>query len=592
MLRGRLSPAYRLLILFSLTIFAPGLFLAFFGAQGLWRERDAAENQLLKRLEYSADRASQSLEEQLRRLQTQVEGDAWTPGPTLLDRPADGSWAFAVRDGDGARIYPPQVLPFELWTPESDPFKRPESPADLTHRKARQLKAAGSAGEAARLWRAVEAEGGSIGSVPADLVAGFELAQLDFADAQLFYDRLASGRWRIDRPRYLHYTGAVIDRVKPSEREATSLRLAEALEAGLAGQRVIPSERGVHVAFHRDNPPAALVVSGELLASLVPPAADAEVQVARLIADGHLVFGSPAGSDAALRDSRLLHAGGIAWSVDVEPKDPAAFARAWIQQSNLYLAMLGMVLALLGSGGYLIARTVRREVQVARLKSDFVSTVSHEFRSPLTGIRQLAEMLTRDRVLDEGKRRQYYDLILHESERLGRLVENVLDFARMEDGRHKYHPEAIDTTAWLRNVSTEFERDAARAGFTLETSIPDGLPALTGDREALSTAVRNLLDNAVKYSPGGKTIWLAACAGDYLVRIRTRDEGVGIAARHQPHVFEKFYRVDGDLAQTVKGVGLGLSLVQHIVRAHNGCVSVESQAGKGSTFSIELAGAA
>ena len=297
-----------------------------------------------------------------------------------------------------------------------------------------------------------------------------------------------------------------------------------------------------------------------------------------------------AGSD--LRATRTLNAGGISWEVVVTPKDAAAFGAGSRRRSSLYFAMLPLMLALLASGGYLIARTVRREVEVARLKSDFVSTVSHEFRSPLTGIRQLAELLARGRVPNEGKRHQYYDLILRESERLGRLVESVLDFARMEDGRKQYRFEPLETVAWLNGVALEFESEASRSGYVLEASIPDELPRVSGDREALSTAVRNLLDNAVKYSPESKTVWLDAQAVDERVRIRVRDRGVGIAARQQPQVFEKFYRVDGELSKTVKGVGLGLSLVRHIVEAHHGTVSVESREGEGSTFSIELVSAA
>jgi signal transduction histidine kinase len=520
-----------------------------------------------------------------------VDGHAWSNG-SRIEWPDDGTWAFVVREDEEFRVYPATVLPFELWTRERDPFGTAESPEAARDQEARRLKAAGRTADAIRVWRDLEARGGSIGSLPADLVAGFELARLESADAQAFYDRLAGGRWRIDRARYLFYSSQVIDRVTVSAREMTALRLADAIEAVIDGRRVVPSEAGIHVAFRRDDPFSALVVSDRFLGARVPPAADVAARVARITADGHVVAGDPARNETGPRATRHLTAGGISWAIDVEPTDAAGFAAGWIRQSNLYLAMLGVVLALLGSGGYLMARTVRREVQVARLKSDFVSTVSHEFRSPLTGIRQLAELLSRDRVQDEGKRRQYYDLILHESERLGRLVESVLDFARMEDGRKQYRCEPLETTRWLRGVAEEFGREAARAGFTLETSIPDGLPALIGDREALSTAVRNLLDNAMKYSPGARTIWLDACAGDGLLRIRVRDEGVGIAARHQPHIFEKFYRVDGDLAQTVKGVGLGLSLVQHIVHAHHGTVSVESREGAGSTFSIELMGAA
>jgi signal transduction histidine kinase len=251
--------------------------------------------------------------------------------------------------------------------------------------------------------------------------------------------------------------------------------------------------------------------------------------------------------------------------------------------------MLGLMLAVLFAGGLVIVRTVRREMQIAQLKSDFVSTVSHEFRSPLTGIRQLGEMLVRGRVPNDDRRREYYESILRESERLDRLVEGVLDFARMEDGRKQYRFETIETTAWLRQLAAEARTDAERQGYVLHECIDDLLPGVSGDREALASAVRNLIDNAIKYSPGQRDVWLEAHALGPHVRIQVRDCGVGIPVSQQDQIFERFYRADGDLSKRVKGVGLGLTLVRHIVESHGGTIHVDSREGEGSTFSIDLA---
>jgi signal transduction histidine kinase len=139
-------------------------------------------------------------------------------------------------------------------------------------------------------------------------------------------------------------------------------------------------------------------------------------------------------------------------------------------------------------------------------------------------------------------------------------------------------------------VAEGFQVEASRSGYRLQTDIPEHLPAISGDREALSTAVRNLLDNACKYSPNSKLVWLGAEAAKGGICVRVRDRGVGIAEHEQPQIFEKFYR-GGELAKHVKGVGLGLSLVQHIVAAHHGEVHVESREGEGSTFSIHLGSA-
>jgi signal transduction histidine kinase len=226
-------------------------------------------------------------------------------------------------------------------------------------------------------------------------------------------------------------------------------------------------------------------------------------------------------------------------------------------------------------------------MEVARLKSEFVSAVSHEFRSPVTGIRQLAEILLRGQPSEE-RRRQYYELIGHEGDRLARLVENVLDFSRMEEGRKEYRLEPLEAGAWLRAVVEEFRALVAQGGFSLEADLPGRLPSLLADREALTSALHNLLDNAVKYSPACKTVWLEAETSGGWLTIRVRDRGLGIAEEDRTHVFEKFYRGSIGAATHVKGAGLGLSLVKHIVTAHGGSVACESRPGEGSTFSMNL----
>ncbi len=250
--------------------------------------------------------------------------------------------------------------------------------------------------------------------------------------------------------------------------------------------------------------------------------------------------------------------------------------------------MLGFVTVLLAFGSYLTVRIVRRELEIARLRADFVSTVSHEFRSPLTGIRQLGSMLLDGRVPDAEKQRGYFRMIVQESDRLSRLVENILDFSRMEEGRKEYRFAPLDPTPWLRTVVADFVTEIAANGAAVEADIPDGLPLISADQEALGSAVRNLLDNAVKYSPGSKTVWLDAGAEGDAVKISVRDKGVGISEHDQKHVFDRFYRVEAEISKRVKGVGLGLNLVKHVVTAHGGTVECRSRAGEGSAFIIRL----
>jgi signal transduction histidine kinase len=307
------------------------------------------------------------------------------------------------------------------------------------------------------------------------------------------------------------------------------------------------------------------------------------MDVVRITANTHTLYAAGP-SSADLAAVRALEATDLRWQIEARPRDAAALRATMYRTTNFYLAMLSLVVVLLAFGGYLIVRVTRRELEVARMKEEFVSTVSHEFRAPLTGIRQLGEILSRDRVSDERKRHQYYDLIVRESVRLTRLVENVLDFARVNK---PYNFETLDTTSWLSAVAEEFRIEASRSGHMLEASIPANLPSVSGDREALSTAVRNLLDNACKYSPRAETVWLEAEAANGGVRVAVRDRGVGIPLREQRRIFEKFYRGE-QLSKTVKGVGLGLSLVQRTVEAHRGRVQVDSREGEGSTFSIYL----
>jgi signal transduction histidine kinase len=223
---------------------------------------------------------------------------------------------------------------------------------------------------------------------------------------------------------------------------------------------------------------------------------------------------------------------------------------------------------------------------VARLKSQFVSAVSHEFRTPLTGIRHYGEMLLHDRVTTEERKHHYYALVVGAAERLSRLVEDVLDFARMEEGRQEYKSEPIEPSSWLRGTASEFQATLA-ADRQVECAIPDVLPQLRGDASALARAVHNLLDNAVKYSPASPTVWLSARAEEGKVIVDVRDEGVGIPRDEQAHVFDRFFR-GRETASTTRGAGLGLSLVQHIVAAHGGRVSVSSEPGRGTTMTVAL----
>jgi signal transduction histidine kinase len=222
------------------------------------------------------------------------------------------------------------------------------------------------------------------------------------------------------------------------------------------------------------------------------------------------------------------------------------------------------------------------------LKSNLVSTISHEFKSPLAAIRQLAEMLHADRVPSEERRRKYYDILLEQSERLSLLTDNVLNLARIEEGRKEYSFEICDLCALVGEVVSAARQRVEHEGFEIAVECPDGCLAAPVDRDAVSQALTNLLDNAVKYSGESRQVIVRLFVENSQASITEQDFGVGIRNDELDKVFERFYRCGGDLTRTVGGTGLGLSLVKEIVAAHGGSVAVQSEPGKGSTFSIRL----
>jgi signal transduction histidine kinase len=276
------------------------------------------------------------------------------------------------------------------------------------------------------------------------------------------------------------------------------------------------------------------------------------------------------------------------WAVEIHQSGAGAAERQFRLRRTIYVLSLAAVIAALFFGGFLAIRSTARELRLAKLKSDFTATVSHEFRTPLTSIRYLAELLQRGRVRDEARKQQYYETITGESERLSRLVENLLDFSKIEAGMKEYRMEETDIAALAADVAGRFRQQAAFKDFTLETEIKEGLPVIPADKDSLARAVFNLLDNAVKYSGQNPRVVLRVWSGEDAVNIQVEDHGIGIGKPEQKKIFEKFYRSESALESDVKGSGIGLPLVQHVVQAHGGKVLLESEPGKGTRVTIRL----
>jgi signal transduction histidine kinase len=249
-------------------------------------------------------------------------------------------------------------------------------------------------------------------------------------------------------------------------------------------------------------------------------------------------------------------------------------------------SLIGFIDLMLGAGLYLVFTNVRRELRLSRLKSDFVANVSHELKTPLALIRLFSETLELGRVPSDDKARQYYRVINKESQRLTQLINNILDFSRIEAGRKEYHFTPTDVGAVVRDVVEAYRFPIEQQGFELDVQIADDLPEAVVDPQALSQALLNLVNNAIKYSGDQQYLGLdVRRAGDDLV-ISVTDHGVGIPKAEQRRIFEKFYRVENTLVHTTKGSGLGLALVQHIMEAHGGRVELTSAPGVGSTFRL------
>jgi signal transduction histidine kinase len=237
----------------------------------------------------------------------------------------------------------------------------------------------------------------------------------------------------------------------------------------------------------------------------------------------------------------------------------------------------------------LALRAADRMMRLSTMKTDFVSNVSHELRTPLASIRVFAELMRLGRVQTPEKVREYGEYIERESRRLSRLIENILDFSRIESGRKTYTFAPTDVRQVVEGVLLSFDVHLRHHGFTVRLEAPDRpLPGVLADADALGQAVHNLLDNAVKFSGEARGIEVILGGGPGEVTIAVRDRGVGIPPDEQAKIFDRFHRVSTGLVHEVKGSGLGLSLVQHIVTVHGGRVTVESAPGRGSTFTLHL----
>jgi two-component system, OmpR family, phosphate regulon sensor histidine kinase PhoR len=256
--------------------------------------------------------------------------------------------------------------------------------------------------------------------------------------------------------------------------------------------------------------------------------------------------------------------------------------------ANVLMGILVVTLSGAAAAGVILVWVfVTREANVSQLQSDFVSKVSHELRTPLTSIRLFSETLALRRG-DAAAEEKCIAGLARESARLQELIARLLDWGQMESGRRVYTMRPTDVGAIVADAVHAFEPIKERRGVTIQVDVPEALPQVEADRDAMSDVLFNLLTNAQKYGGDVPSIQLAVSAEGGRVRIRVRDNGVGIEPTEHKRIFQKFYRVDDRLSREREGSGLGLAIVKHVVKAHRGRVEVDSAVGRGSTFTIVL----
>ena len=344
-------------------------------------------------------------------------------------------------------------------------------------------------------------------------------------------------------------------------RDGASLAVLAIPASQLAGWIDAPGAREGHAGLRF----AALTEAGELVAGSEP-------------ADGrpsHVVAVRRSASETALP-----------WTLSVSG-DSADAAAELATRRQLLAGGLAALVLLLGGGSYLVLRVVRREMAVARLQSEFVAAVSHEFRTPLTSLRHVTELLQESDELPPQRRQAFYAALAQNGDRLHRLVESLLDFALMEEGRRPWQLRPVDVGEVVGRIVAEFGRAHGDRRVSLHVA-SNGLPPVLADPEAVGHALWNLLDNAVKYSPDGGDVVVRLDNAPRSVTVSVTDQGLGIPVADRNAIFGRFVRGATATRLGIKGTGLGLALVAHIVEAHGGRVDVDSQEGHGSTFTIRF----
>jgi signal transduction histidine kinase len=302
---------------------------------------------------------------------------------------------------------------------------------------------------------------------------------------------------------------------------------------------------------------------------------------------GDLIRGNKNDTPDAIVTTVLFDDNFPPWRLEMSYIGPKGLGEKNIFASFYFWTIITLIFILV-SGSVLIARIVAREMEILRIKSDFVSSVSHEFKTPLTSMKALTERLETGKVTQPAKMKQYVSIISHDIDRLIRLVGNILNFSNIEEGKKVYRKEETDIATWIKEVINSYQKESVERGVSISADIENDLPGLNIDKDSMTQAIFNLLDNAIKFSKDVKEIGVTVLKNESSIIIKIKDKGIGIEKDENDKIFEKFYRGKNAVKYNIKGTGLGLALVKYTIEAHNGQIEVVSEPGWSTVFIIIL----
>jgi signal transduction histidine kinase len=410
---------------------------------------------------------------------------------------------------------------------------------------------------------------------------------------------LVEGRFAIDRSTFEFYReAAVLSDARASTMKAR-LALAEAAQAVWpdlqdkpAGRSAWTGASGAFIAvWRRTGSRAAAVIAhlDLLMARLPPDLSHSQLPWSLQDSTGRQVWGSVPAADVSL--TKTYRETGLPWTLQLATSEQQAAELTLYSRRNLFAASFGLMVLVIGASSYFVVTAVNRELRVARLQSDFVAAVSHEFRTPLTAMCHLTELLE-DGQTSPDRVTQYHGVLAKESRRLHAMVESLLDFGRIEAGRRTYELADVDAVLFVTETVRDFREQRAEDASRVHLTSPDGSSAaqlmIHVDRGALTVALRNLIDNAIKYSPSAGNVTVSIKPVGPFVGISVDDEGPGVSKADAQEIFRKFTRGAAARTMNVKGTGIGLTLAAEIVRAHGGRLELTSEPGRGSRFTTFL----